>query len=358
VTRALVRPWSAWQRFWFEPEETSSLALFRIAFGLVAIAWTVTLIPNLFVFFGPDGILPRTPASTLGHWGILALSNNRTFLLVVFVATLAAAVALTFGFLTRGAALVLWVGILSFEQRNWLVTNSGDGLLCGLAFFCALAPTGAALSIDRILKAPGRFWEFPARAPWALRLIQIQISVGYLSAVWQKSRDNLWIHGTAASYVLRIQDLHRMGTLAFVTHSAMLTKVLTFGVLALEFSLGVLVWNRRARPWVLAMGICLHLSIDSSIIIGFFSYAMLAAYLSFVRPEKSAQWILGARDVFIRLVSRRPDGSRVPPSVLLPAGPIQADQARSAAIRQATRSPSRSPALDADVNDSSSEAAK
>jgi hypothetical protein len=97
-----------------------------------------------------------------------------------------------------------------------------------------------------------------------------------------------------------------------------LTNVLTFGTLALEFSLGVLVWNRTARPWVLAMGICLHLGIDSSILVGFFSYAMLAAYLSFVPPEKATQCILAARDLFIRLASRRagPSSSLHPPACM------------------------------------------
>ena len=32
---------AAWRHFWFEPEETSTLALVRIAFGLVVLAWTL-----------------------------------------------------------------------------------------------------------------------------------------------------------------------------------------------------------------------------------------------------------------------------------------------------------------------------
>jgi len=298
------RLWCGWQRFWFQPQETSSLALFRIAFGLVAIAWTVTLTPNLFAFYGPDGILPKSPAGDPGEWGILAISNNRALLLGVFAATLVAAIALTVGLFTRLAAVVLWVGILSFEQRNGLVTNSGDGVMRDLAFFCALAPAGAALSIDRLRKAPGRFWEFPTRAPWAWRLIQIQVSIGYLSAVWQKSHEQQWTNGTAVSYALRIQDLQRLAVPAFITHSVILTNVLTFGTLALELSLGVLVWNRKARPWVLAMGICLHLGIDYSMLIGFFSYAMLVAYLSFVSPETATRCILATRDRFARLAGR------------------------------------------------------
>jgi hypothetical protein len=340
VSRLLVRLWSGWQRFWFDPQQTSSLALFRIAFGLLATAWTATLIPDMDAFYGPDGILPKKPASGPGGWGILGLSDSQALLIVVFVATLCAALALTVGLFTRLAAVVVWIGIVSLEHRNGLVNNSGDGVIRDLAFLCALSPAGAALSLDRLRKAPGRFWEFPARAPWAWRLIQIQLSVGYLSAVWCKVRNEVWNNGTAVSYALRMEDLRRLEVPAFVTHSVLLTNMLTFGTLAVELSLGVLVWNRRARPWVLAMGVCLHLGIDAALVIGFFSYAMLTAYLAFVSPETATRFILATRDMLIRL-SKQLSRAR-----LLPVGrsPTQHEQADNSRGDPAPSSPKNHPA--------------
>lgn len=298
------RLWVAWQRFWFRPQPTSSLALFRIAFGLVATGWVATLIPNLYAFYGPAGVLPQRPALALGEWGVLALSSSPALLLGVFCATLGAAVAVTLGLYTRVAAIVLWVGIMSFDQRNGLATNSGDGVLRDLAFFLALSPAGASLSIDRLRTAPTKFWEFPERPPWAWRLIQVQISVGYLAAVWHKAHNELWTNGTAVSYALRIADIDRLTAPGFITHSVLLVNLLTYGALATEFSLGVLIWNRAARPWVLAAGVCLHLGIDSSIMVGFFSYTMLAAYITFIPPETATRFILGTRTLFAQWGSR------------------------------------------------------
>jgi hypothetical protein len=296
---------AGWQRFWFEPQETSSLALFRIAFGLLSIAWTATLGPNLFAFFGPHGIAPQPTGGGPGSWGVLDIWTAPGMVVALFVVTLLASVALTLGLFTRIAAVVVWLGIVSFEQRNGLIGNSGDGLVRNLAFLLVLAPSGAALSLDRLRTARDRFWEFPARAPWALRLIQIQISVGYLSAVWHKSGNQLWRDGTAVSYALRIQDIDRAASPAFITHSVLLTELLTYGTLALELALGVLVWNRALRPWVLLLGITLHLSIDVSLLVGFFSLAMLAAYLTFVPAQTAARVVLGVRDRLRRL-RRRP----------------------------------------------------
>jgi len=298
---------AGWSRFWFAPQETSTLALFRIGFGLVATFWTLSLLPNLFAFFGPDGIMPAYPQQGPGAWGVLAVSNTKPFVVLVFAATLLGSLALTVGLHTRIAAVVVFLGILAFERRNPLVGNSGDELIGNLALFCALAPCGVALSLDRLRAAPGRFWEFPARAPWALRLIQIQLSVVYLSAVWQKVQGELWRNGTAVSYALRITDVHRFPSPDFITHSVVLSEFLTFGTLALEASLGILVWNRIARPWVLTLGVSMHLGIDFSILVGFFSFAMIVSYLAFIPAETASRRIIALRDWFIE---RWQDGGR------------------------------------------------
>lgn len=305
---------SRWQCFWFEPQDTSSLELFRIGFGLLALAWTATLFPNLPAFYGQNGILPDIPTGTPGEWSVLDFSNSPVLLVTVFVVTLAAAFAVTVGFHTRIAAIMLWVGIVSLEQRNGLVTNSGDGVVRSLAFLLALSPAGAALSLDRLRRAPEQFWEFPGRAPWALRLIQIQISIGYLFAVMGKFATDPWREGTAVAYALRIDDVHRLVTPAFIAQSATITGLLTYGTLLIELSLAVLIWIPRLRPWVLLLGVSLHLGIDSSIMVGFFSYAMLVSYLCFIPPETATRYILAIRDAATRLAARAGRRRGRPPS--------------------------------------------
>jgi Vitamin K-dependent gamma-carboxylase len=214
--------------------------------------------------------------------------------------------ALLFGFRTRLAALVVFVCLASFERRNPFVLNSGDQLLQVLAFYLVLMPSGVSLSVDRMLKRGEEFWEFPTRPIWPLRLVQIQVSILYLSAVWAKVRGATWNDGTAVSYAFRIDDIARFPVPDFITDSLLIINLLTFGTLAIELSLGILVWNRVLRPWVLLAGVALHLGIDYAVRVGFFSYAVFVAYIAFLPPQTASSLILSARDRFAGWSLRSP----------------------------------------------------
>jgi hypothetical protein len=71
----------------------------------------------------------------------------------------------------------------------------------------------------------------------------------------------------------------------------LLTNVLTFSTLVIELALAVLLWNRRARPYVVAAGIALHLGIEVTMAVGFFSLTAVTLYLSFVEGETAERWL-------------------------------------------------------------------
>jgi predicted DCC family thiol-disulfide oxidoreductase YuxK len=304
-----------WERFWFAPAPTSTLALFRIGFALVVLAWALSLAPSLFAFFSEDGILPAQPDRGAASWGVLGVFSSDAALTALYLAMVAGAVCLLVGFRSRLAALVVFVCIVSLNRRNPWVLNSGDLLLSVLAFYLMLAPSGAALSVDRWLRNRKGFWEFPERSLWSLRLVQVQVSILYVAAVWAKLQGTTWNDGTAVSYAFRIEDLERFPVPDLVTGSLVLVNLLTFGTLAVELALGLLVWNRVLRPWVLLAGVGLHLGIDLAVRVGFFSYAVLVAYIAFIPPETAREWILRLRRAAGRL--RRAEGEPVEGAVLL-----------------------------------------
>ncbi len=280
-----------WEQFWFRPEPTSTLAVVRIAYGLLLLAWATTLSFDAATFFSWSGILPERPRP-LGSWSVLDLNGSDAAVAVVMALVVWSAVCLIVGFHTRLAAVVAFIAMVSLHRRNPYVFQAGDNLLRSFSFYFMFAPAGASLSVDRWRRAKERFWDFPVRAVWALRLIQVQLSVLYLFSVWEKVRGTTWNDGTAVSRTLRIDELVRLELPSSFTESLLVSNVLTFSTLAIEIALALLIWNRRARPWVLAAGFLLHLSIEVTMRVGFFSLAVFLYYLAFVPPETMSRLLL------------------------------------------------------------------
>ena len=313
---AIVR---VWERFWFARTSTVPVGLVRVGTGLMIFLWTVSLAPDLMTFFSRTGVLSRQLGGTW-EWGILRWFPDTPVLLALYSLLLIASICLMVGFHSRLASVIVFVGVASLERRNQYLFNAGDGLLRIICFYVMLMPSGAALSVDRWRRAKDRFWQSPLRSQWGLRLLMVQISVLYAATVWEKVQGTAWNDGTAVSYALRVGDYIRFTTPSWIWNNEWIVNLLTWGTLAIEFSLAFLIWNRKARPWVLLAGVALHLGIEVTIQIGFFTVALFVGYLAFIPPESADRWIGWVRGRFARsrlsaLRTLAGATSNVPPAV-------------------------------------------
>jgi vitamin K-dependent gamma-carboxylase-like protein len=306
-----------WERFWFAPISTATLEVFRAAYGVVLFFWTLALAPNALTFFGRDGILPNHPP-TGTRWSLLSWFGSDVAVVAVVALLLCAAVCIVVGFRTRPAAVVAFVGLIALTRRNPFMFNSGDALLRNIALFMTVAPAGVSLSRDAYKRGRDAFWRFASRAPWALRLVQVQISMVYLFTVWAKARGDRWIAGTAVGESLRVGDIARFHLPYGLSNSLLLVNLLTFGTLVVELSLAILIWNRRLRPWVIGAGIALHLFIELVFALGFFSIVMITSYIAFVPEDAMERWLAGVRARARRsrfgIVRRLAEGADTSPS--------------------------------------------
>lgn len=296
-----------WREFWFQPEPAYPLGLVRMAFGLLVALWTLALYPDLDAFFGANGIAGTTTSGEV--WELFAVAPSHRVLLISWAVLLAAAIMLSIGWHSRIAALLVFVLLVSFERRTSFIFNAGDGLIRIEALLIMLASCGAALSLDR-RRAGQPFWSAETRSRWALRLLQVQLSLVYLTSVMVKVTGDSWPRGTAVSYALRLEDMLVLPVPQWFSTDPLTMNVVTWGTLALELAIGVLVWNRRARPWVLGAGAAMHLSIMATMSVGFFTPAMLVLYLAFVPPSAVRRLPYrirrGARMIRSRHPARRP----------------------------------------------------
>jgi hypothetical protein len=131
----------------------------------------------------------------------------------------------------------------------------------------------------------------------------VQLSLIYLASAQAKLNGNAWPQGTAVSYALRLPDMLLLPTPHWFTTSAVLMNAVTWGTLAIELSVGILVWNKRLRPWVLAAGVVMHTMIMITITVGFFTLAVFILYLAFVPPEIVERLPRSAKDMASKLVA-------------------------------------------------------
>lgn len=285
---------AAWQAFWFRPESTHTLGLVRIAFGAIAIAWTLSLLPSLYQFFGSDATSTHGDVGRY-RWSVFELWTSDHVLAVGWAVLLLAALALMVGWHSRLAAVLVFILILSFDRRNPTVFNSGDVLIRIEALFLALSPCGAALSLDQ-RRRTGDFWSAQVRPRWPIRLLQCQFSLIYLATVHAKLSGTTWREGTAVSYALRLEDMVILPVPDMIRTNALLMNAATWGTLVLEILIGVLVWT-RLRPWVLAAGVVMHTGIMVSLTVGFFTPAMLVLYLAFISPDTTERLVSRLRRI-------------------------------------------------------------
>ncbi len=277
----------AWNRFFYQPIPATSLGLFRIAFASVMLVTVTFIAIDASIWYGEDGVLPLAyAAKTLDgtRWNILALLPQtegmlRCFFGVFFMAI----VALLIGFQTRLASILVWACLVSMHHRDVYLLNSGDHLMRTLTFFLMFAPADRAFSVDRLLRLR-RGQESPGMAtivPWPQRLLQIQVCVMYFSAVLWKLEGTQWIDGTAAHYILHLDEFKRFPVPDFA-HTLWFSRLATWSSLAVEAAFPFLIWIRPLRGVMLIAGVLLHLGLEYTMNIPFFQWVVLSSYFLFL----------------------------------------------------------------------------
>ena len=291
----------AWNSFFFAPQSPLPIALFRILYGLLVIITLLLLRPDWPTWYGPHAWVSLPTMHTLEPGSRLDLftiiPQNDVWIEALFWVFLASAALLTVGLFTRFNSLLVFLCLTSIQQRNLYITSGGDTFLRLAGFFLIFAPAGAALSVDRLIRIR-RGKEGASilpRSPWAQRMIQFELALLYFSSFCWKVQGAPWIQGTALYYVYHLDEFHRFPLPSLFLRPTML-KLGTWLALALEFSLGVLIWIKEFRYFILALGVLFHLWLEYSLNIPMFEWDVLAAYVLFIEPDDLTcawNWIRG-----------------------------------------------------------------
>jgi len=290
---------AGWNRFFFEPESPLPVAVYRLVFGFVVRMNQALLLPDVLAWFGQRGVVtPETAWRLSGGAGVnllRILPQTDASVWFVFALSCAAAFTLMIGFFTRSSAAILFLTLISLHHRNVLILMSGDSFLRVGAFYLMFSQAGTALSVDRWQRVRRRIETGPPKpsAPWAMRLLQLQLSFLYFYAFLWKVRGTMWLDGTALYYTARLQEFWRFPVPYAMEHMWTI-QLSTWATLLVEFSMGTLVWVQGFRYPVLIAAALLHAGIEYSMNIPLFGFVMVSTYITFVEPkylERLLDWL-------------------------------------------------------------------
>ncbi|WP_374074697.1 HTTM domain-containing protein [Bdellovibrio bacteriovorus] len=286
--------------FFFKPQSAYSVALLRIALGVIVLLTWFSMWKNLEVFWGVDGILSMQTSMKYGNSLRFNLFDYlpRTAGTPIFLALmlLLGAIGMILGLFTRISIGITFIVLLSFHSRNSFILNSSDIIVRNFLFLLFFSPSGDVLSLDRwIAKMRGLAQGDPVeKSPWALRLMQIQFSVIYIATVLYKMKGPLWADGTAVYFATRLDEFVKIPL--DILNSLLVIKFLTWSTLAVELALGTLVWIKELRYWVLLAGIGLHLGIEVTMSIPLFEWIMIATMICMVDSRDIEAWLKKLRN--------------------------------------------------------------
>ncbi len=280
---------SRWLAFWFTPDSLAVLTAMRVAIGACSLAWALSLVADLGTFYFDDGLLPE-PGYADHRLALFQWFESDAAVVIVFVALVAASIAVIAGWWVRLGAPVLWLAMMTMQLGAPSTLNAGDMMLriwtAYLALYTLVTPSrflsvrlGGDVGVDG-----ERHWL--AGPVWFVRLAQIQLTVVYPATVIAKLDGDTWREGTAALYALGLVDFERFWVPAVLRENLIVGNVMTWITIALELSLPFLLWTQRTRWFAIIAGLSLHIGFDYTMRLGFFLPAMAIGYLAFVRPDE------------------------------------------------------------------------
>ena len=265
--------------------DTRSLALFRVALGLIVAVEVLLRARNFSLFYTEDGLVPQELAvkhAGEGAFSVYHYTTDTTLIAGLFALQVLVALLLIVGYRTRTMTVVTFLLMVSLDHHNPLVLSYADTLLRLLLFWAIFLPLGERLSVDALTRGrePRR-----AVASVATLLAMGQMSYMYVRNGIHKLEGDQWLDGTATPLILARDDFTFL--LGEYTHH--FTPVLEYGTYLwtgmMLFGFLLIALPGRLRYPFLPMYFGGHLLFALTVRIGMFPHVAMAGLLLFLQPR-------------------------------------------------------------------------
>lgn len=289
-----------WLRFWFTPGDAVVLGVLRWFVGGMLVYTHFVWGLNLHAFFGPDGWHSLEAIESLqdgqyifSFWYLVPTDWMGT----AHVVCLVVLAMFTIGLATPVTSVLSLAITISYCFRAQIANYGLDQINGMLLFYLMIGGAGAKLSVDSWIRS--KFTNGQSRgdsrksmrAGLAIRLIQFHYCVIYFFAGTSKLQGDTWWTGEAVWLTLANYDYQTVD-MTWLAQYPWFLNLTTHATVFWELSFAFLIWNRHLRPWILLIGISMHLGIGAFLGMWTFGLIMIFGYLAFV-PASVLNRLLG-----------------------------------------------------------------
>lgn len=291
----------AFDRYLFESCSPETCVLLRISYAVLLVIYVGIWFLDGEKWFSDHGFMSsQTAREILGgpQWSIFFwLPSTPLVVNICLSVLLINTLLLLVGFFSRVQSAAIFFWLVCFQNRNPLICDGEDVVFRLFAFFFMFLPLDYGWSLSKRIFGSRQSCEDGKASAWGLRLVQIQMSLIYLSAAWSKALGATWQDGSAIFYVFQRGDFFGRGPLpAALMESEWVIRSATWAVIFVEATIPLALWYRPTRFLGLLLGIGLHLTIEYSMHLFLFQWVMIVGLLSFLdwsrrQPQPSIQTV-------------------------------------------------------------------
>lgn len=248
-------------------------------------------------------------------------------------------VLFTVGLWTRVTSVLTWLAAVSYIHRTQQVLFGMDTMMNILLFYLMIGDSGAALSVDRVIKryravklslersgtvdvATLAYLHQPpysVSAGFALRLLQVHFCFIYLASGLSKLKGAAWWNHNAywdtlvnPEFTLVHYNWYESLVRAAASNRVVYALLAAGGIFVTffaEIGLPFLIWTKR-RPWIMMFAFMLHAGIAVFMGLWIFSLLMMTLLLSYLPGAAIRDRLFGepatADKLTVRLTARTP----------------------------------------------------
>jgi hypothetical protein len=251
--------------------DVRALSLMRIGVCLILLVDLIIRSTSIIAFFTDEGFLPVEVLKNYSfnpyHFSLHIISGELWWQILLFILNIICVIMLMIGYRTRMMTLICWVFLVSLQNRNPLILQSGDDLLRLLLLWGMFLPWGERYSIKKQSYISNQYFSI-ANIGYML----LACSVYFFSALLKTSPE--WIYeGTAIYYALSLDQIRLpLGTVLY--QFPWLMKALTHLVWYIELIAPLLIITPFVPSKIRVIGILsivlLFMGIASTLFIGLF----------------------------------------------------------------------------------------